>query len=184
MVVARRLVRCRDATRCHDIFGQRALPWQSIVLAHFLTAFLDVLRFFLIQAGEFVARVAHYVEHSRNGHDWSDRFPLIAEAAATLRAAAAERGKSAVAKLYLSFSLRIKRARLRRFCSTFPSPSAIKETEFWTVASAEMISLSRSIVLASDCWITSLSSRVIANPFHLGESLDDRPRPFRRGRFR
>jgi hypothetical protein len=52
-----------DLTVVMTIFAQRALRWQSIILAHFLTAFLDVLRFFLIQAGEFVARLAHYMEH-------------------------------------------------------------------------------------------------------------------------
>jgi hypothetical protein len=38
------------------------------VLAHFRTAFLDFLGFFVIQAGEFVARLADYMAFHRAWH--------------------------------------------------------------------------------------------------------------------
>src|SRR6187401_3604984 len=38
-------------------------PRQSVILAHFLPAFLDFLGLLFIQAGEFVARFAHHMQH-------------------------------------------------------------------------------------------------------------------------
>jgi hypothetical protein len=44
-------------------FSSSALRAQSIILAHFLTTFLDFLRFFLVHASEFIARIAKRMEH-------------------------------------------------------------------------------------------------------------------------
>ena len=40
----------------------------SVVLAHLLPAFLDFFGLLLIHAGEFVARLAHYMQHLDSDH--------------------------------------------------------------------------------------------------------------------